>query len=522
MPPPKLVVAPDAGRGLGVFAAIDLPAGAALLTEAPLAAAAGAGRCAVCLATLTPRARARAPCAGCGTVRYCDGDCEGADRFAHAGGGECALFAAGGAVLPAARDAALGLRLLAARPPAHGPLEAHVEDVMADADLAQAAAAAATALGAAAAARGVQPPPSPQLLATAARESVASAAINAVAWGEEGGSAAVYAFASRFNHSCRPTASYSPRPGGRIALRALLDIPAGSPVTVAYVDAGWAPRSARRAALAARYRFDCSCARCAEEPPSDAWLEAAAEGASAAAAGAAVAALARAAAAAAAGGLPPGDALASLLAALRLASTTLHPLHASILDACLLVPPAAAAAATGAASPRDRSALAATAALATLLPAAAGDSLLARGETCAVLPGGRAWAVAARALAGAAAVVAGGDPPAPGGAIGASINVLLATLPPASDAAAAFGSLHGLFPTAAASSPPLSLPPVAAAAAVAAGAGADLLARALGAAHPETERAAFAPAAPLACGGALPFAATADVLRAVAAARGGP
>ena len=48
--------------------------------------------------------------------------------------------------------------------------------------------------------------------------------------------AAIYETATWLNHSCRPTAAYHFRKGGRIVVRTLTEVAAGAEVTVSYLD----------------------------------------------------------------------------------------------------------------------------------------------------------------------------------------------------------------------------------------------------------------------------------------------
>ncbi len=63
------------------------------------------------------------------------------------------------------------------------------------------------------------------------------------------------------NHDCAPAAALTFR-GLAAQLRCLRALPAGSEITIAYIDVV-APAAERRAALRAGYFFDCACARCA-------------------------------------------------------------------------------------------------------------------------------------------------------------------------------------------------------------------------------------------------------------------
>jgi len=81
---------------------------------------------------------------------------------------------------------------------------------------------------------------------------------------------ALYARASRLNHSCDPTAVavFTPSTRGhRLALRAAAPIAAGAAVTLTYLDAT-TPRRQRAASLRRSYGFTCGCSRCrAPLPP---------------------------------------------------------------------------------------------------------------------------------------------------------------------------------------------------------------------------------------------------------------
>ena len=155
---------------------------------------------------------------------------------------------------------------------------------------------------------------------------------------------AVYAFAARANHSCRPSASFSTRSKGRISLRALRDLRRGEEVTISYLGGVEADGGARMMPLASRRRvlqetrcFRCECERCClEETLETKEVEEDAE-------------------------MSEGQAKDSAAAA------------------------------------------AAAAALSSLLaPCLTAERLLARGETAAIEFGGKAWSFAARALVEAA------------------------------------------------------------------------------------------------------------------------
>ena len=86
---------------------------------------------------------------------------------------------------------------------------------------------------------------------------------------------AVYGSLSRFNHSCAPNCKWSFVPAtdtssstgvgaAAVDVRVIRPVRAGDELTLSYLDASL-PRRRRRAALWAKYRFECDCERCAEE-----------------------------------------------------------------------------------------------------------------------------------------------------------------------------------------------------------------------------------------------------------------
>jgi len=73
---------------------------------------------------------------------------------------------------------------------------------------------------------------------------------------------AVYALICRINHACRPNAHIATsRSLARKTVHAVRSIRAGEELTVTYLNAGL-PRAERRAALASKFCFACSCALC--------------------------------------------------------------------------------------------------------------------------------------------------------------------------------------------------------------------------------------------------------------------
>lgn len=410
----------DSGHGLGLSVTRDAPAGTALLMERPLAAVTSIRsrdsrdsrpprrrRCRRCLSLLSLRApsRVRACGGGCGASSfYCDSDCEEEDRDAHVSSGECELLRRAGEkkekeqedkdkeAPPLLREACLALRLLRARPPSAGPLVTHSEELLSGERAGQVRAAAELAAraleaaviggGTTGASRGGDggggdsgpaapcPSPPPLSLPFEAFRCAASAALCAAIANslelrfcdEDGGEGdpnlplAVFAFAARANHSCRPSASFSTRSKGRVSLRALRDLSKGEEVTICYLSGGGAellPLAARRRALKRDRCFLCECKRClleeslGEEGEEERGGGEVSEEAS--------------------GGNSRGSAAG------------------------------AAAAATTASAAR-----AAAAVLSSLGPCLSAERLLARGETAAIEVGGKAWAAAARALVEAA------------------------------------------------------------------------------------------------------------------------
>lgn len=72
---------------------------------------------------------------------------------------------------------------------------------------------------------------------------------------------------SMMEHSCEPTASVEIAPeteDSLISLRTLRPVPAGSPLSIAYVPTDW-PRAERRRVLRVQYGFLCQCPRCCRE-----------------------------------------------------------------------------------------------------------------------------------------------------------------------------------------------------------------------------------------------------------------
>ena len=160
----------ESPHGLGLRATRDAPAGTALLTERPLAAAVVAAsnrsrscsrprrRCRRCLSLLSLRPPTRVrTCSGCrnaASSSYCDSECEEEDQDAHRSSGECELLrrveeegegevdkrqqgeatataaATTAETTPFLREACLALRLLRARPPSAGPLVTHSDELM--------------------------------------------------------------------------------------------------------------------------------------------------------------------------------------------------------------------------------------------------------------------------------------------------------------------------------------------------------------------------------------------------------
>ncbi|KAI9018690.1 hypothetical protein CLU79DRAFT_759884 [Phycomyces nitens] len=71
-----------------------------------------------------------------------------------------------------------------------------------------------------------------------------------------------YPVASLFNHSCRPNAVVI-FDGALLTIKAIVDIPSGEEVTIAYIDAAHS-RSVRQKTLREKYFFDCDCVRCTD------------------------------------------------------------------------------------------------------------------------------------------------------------------------------------------------------------------------------------------------------------------
>lgn len=230
--------------------------------------------------------------------------------------------------LPFLREACLALRLLRARPPSAGPLVTHGDEILngegkREAGMRRAAELAARALEATllfdsakkekdkdSSSSSSPPPPSfPfETIMQAVSAALCAAVVNSLELRfcdedesiEESVCAkrskveeeesedssdplplAVFAFAARANHSCRPSASLSTRSKGKISLRALRDLRKGDEVTICYLDGGSGalfPLAERRHLLAETRCFRCECERCSleekqeeeEEGPADA------------------------------------------------------------------------------------------------------------------------------------------------------------------------------------------------------------------------------------------------------------
>ncbi|KAL0086108.1 hypothetical protein F4703DRAFT_1980532 [Phycomyces blakesleeanus] len=71
-----------------------------------------------------------------------------------------------------------------------------------------------------------------------------------------------YPVASLFNHSCRPNA-VAMFDGALLNIRAIVDIPSGEEVTIAYIDAAHS-RTVRQKTLREKYFFNCDCVRCTD------------------------------------------------------------------------------------------------------------------------------------------------------------------------------------------------------------------------------------------------------------------
>jgi SET and MYND domain-containing protein len=73
---------------------------------------------------------------------------------------------------------------------------------------------------------------------------------------------AIFPTASFLNHSCAPNCSRATDETGLISITALYDIPAGTEITISYIDVKNRTTESRRPELSGYYRFTCGCARC--------------------------------------------------------------------------------------------------------------------------------------------------------------------------------------------------------------------------------------------------------------------
>ncbi|MEW5300441.1 MAG: hypothetical protein WDW36_003371 [Sanguina aurantia] len=93
--------------------------------------------------------------------------------------------------------------------------------------------------------------------------STASGILYTNAFSAEPGTTGYFLTAARFNHSCTPNVGYSWNASlTAMTMHAHVDVAAGEELLISY-KARYAPRSSRREALHAQYRFTCHCKACA-------------------------------------------------------------------------------------------------------------------------------------------------------------------------------------------------------------------------------------------------------------------
>ncbi|KAF7190771.1 SET domain-containing protein 5 [Pseudocercospora fuligena] len=91
---------------------------------------------------------------------------------------------------------------------------------------------------------------------------------NAIPLGQSSSTGGIFPVCSRFNHSCTANAAYHWNPHSEEEkVYSVQDIRAGEEITVNYIsDEVWhLPGKERRAAIKAKFGFDCQCDRCANE-----------------------------------------------------------------------------------------------------------------------------------------------------------------------------------------------------------------------------------------------------------------
>ncbi|KAK9818158.1 hypothetical protein WJX72_007975 [[Myrmecia] bisecta] len=282
----------DQKRGFHIVAARDIPAGATVLKERPLAvsipASAWQSQCRACLTALTPKALQNPiRCTRCNQTVYCTQACAQNDAAAHAGSGECALLHDSDArqqLGEFVREACLALRLHHL-PPVQPLLQANVDALLdgpdaqllldAAACMVQAARAKADASSNADAKKGKAEPiagtdDSPEAMlgnlcrvVTNGHELVPAVLPPGSAPAHTDGSlpGAIYRLLSRLNHACRPNTAYFFKPNGVAVLRTLRLLSAEEELTISYVDV-LLPRELRRSQLHERFCFWCECQQC--------------------------------------------------------------------------------------------------------------------------------------------------------------------------------------------------------------------------------------------------------------------
>lgn len=81
-----------------------------------------------------------------------------------------------------------------------------------------------------------------------------------------------FSLQSTMNHSCAPNAVADCLPSGEVVITALSDIPAGSEVTLSYIEEEGTDLLERRRMLR-DYGFTCACQRCEAEQLADSLQE---------------------------------------------------------------------------------------------------------------------------------------------------------------------------------------------------------------------------------------------------------
>jgi hypothetical protein len=132
-------------------------------------------------------------------------------------------------------------------------------------------------LALAAAVPGYSPSGVPRLQADAAQMSLQVQTISAPGPGPDTG-VALFPALGVFPHSCLPNCFFLAR-GAALHVRAIVDVPKGTPLTVAYTGLT-EPRAHRQAALEAERHTTCACPRCTQPmaDSTDKWLEVRAAG----------------------------------------------------------------------------------------------------------------------------------------------------------------------------------------------------------------------------------------------------